>query len=991
MSADETWQTRARRGIASAATRERLTAYTLLVQECSQSKASQQAVGAFLRDRIDVSMQRPPVPSITRDKTFKRIGDLIFADLQAVDRALRVAAARLICQVAYEHLVNQHALMQHATNGFSVGWVYVFSVPPVFVSQYHAECATHDRNPTTQGLTKYLQQMVSSNYEAAYKNVSRYYAGGCTTFLPLCWSCTLAKNEPDETKEMTVPDPAEYLLGYYLVPRQTQFPEQDESYADELLRSMDEDDVRCIQTVKEVFDEVSEVQEDGTVIVKAQVFERCCRKETSDADLTWIVNDTINIIAPMSEYFTDSSTNGSLSWSEILIFATMHRNLLHFGSLHGTDILDDLAKLFCKLQVDFSAKPIVSSTYVWEPALVSVIQSQSKMPDAFKRQAASLVRGKSVSDALLSTPWRGLLQFRLEELAPVSWAVFLARWRSAVALERLLCEQAALASQRDTTICSVNNLRKSIVQSQPRSYRDLDELRRDLPGIYRSQDRVDVRNRSLPVFDEVDERDEDEDGDDDDENEAVDEPSLSYNLALFHRLQRSVAEIDALSQQQAEARRRMKERQWESVANNRKRAEEDEERRRVALNTKYEEKEQRLAELEQHRARLRAAQHERQVRRLERISQRQRQEQLALEERQQAIMERLEQRDQAQERVQAMKQRRPMTSRVESTPAAQTPTPPLSRRPQSARTKTSVDDGEVVVTSPPSPETLRQRALLYGQVVSRVYRAEAARRPAPPSVLTYHQPHHLTRSFSTFGAGSINAKAPRSKPVPPPSAFSTAGSSLSRRPTRRPLVTTTDSASVVRSSSTAALTSPPANACSTLVMRNAVLAVSERISIPDVPAPVVEEAHVPPFVIAAQYAALNEDYKRKFRERFNLQNVSHRLSFHVLKQYTKLVRRDLAWQTFHEMAASTRMSSHPGNASQKIHDNQRIRHNEFAGVAQKLGISLTDKALQRIARQLDVKKTGTIEWKVFYAWWSMQYDEACASSASVKNKQEDVK
>jgi hypothetical protein len=148
-------------------------------------------------------------------------------------------------------------------------------------------------------------------------------------------------------------------------------------------------------------------------------------------------------------------------------------------------------------------------------------------------------------------------------------------------------------------------------------------------------------------------------------------------------------------------------------------------------------------------------------------------------------------------------------------------------------------------------------------------------------------------------------------------------------------------------------------------MRNAALVVADRISIPEVPAPHVEDPPVPPFVIAAQYDALSEHHKRNFRERFNLQNVSHRLSFDVLQQYTKIVRRDVAWQTFHERSHS-----------------ERVKYMDFVQVALSLGVLMTEKKLLVTARQLDPLKSGYVEWKAFYTWWSLQYSDYRSASAT---------
>jgi hypothetical protein len=71
----------------------------------------------------------------------KRLLDGLLADLHTKDGTLRCAAARLVCQLAYENLVNQEAIAQLTTktNGFSLGWLHVFSVPPAYRTAYESQ------------------------------------------------------------------------------------------------------------------------------------------------------------------------------------------------------------------------------------------------------------------------------------------------------------------------------------------------------------------------------------------------------------------------------------------------------------------------------------------------------------------------------------------------------------------------------------------------------------------------------------------------------------------------------------------------------------------------------------------------------------------------------------------------------------------------------------------------------------------------------------
>lgn len=164
------------------------------------------------------------------------------------------------------------------------------------------------------------------------------------------------------------------------------------------------------------------------------------------------------------------------------------------------------------------------------------------------------------------------------------------------------------------------------------------------------------------------------------------------------------------------------------------------------------------------------------------------------------------------------------------------------------------------------------------------------------------------------------------------------------------------------------IAAPVENACATLVMRQAAQQVAERVSIPPVSPPRVEEPPVPPFVVLAQYEALDEAEKQKFRARFGLQRVRHQLSFELLRQFTRLARRDYAWRAFHERAS-------PSTGG--------VRHADFVDIAQKLlGAPQSAKQLLRVARKLDDQKTGWIEWKAFYMWWCLQFDPDGADSGN---------
>ncbi|KAF1331151.1 hypothetical protein FI667_g4601, partial [Globisporangium splendens] len=295
------------------------------------------------------------------------------------------------------------------------------------------------------------------------------------------------------------------------------------------------------------------------------------------------------------------------------------------------------------------------------------------------------------------------------------------------------------------------------------------------------------------------------------------------------------------------------------------------------------------------------------------------------------------------------------------------PQRPDSKRPLSARTPSSA--------ALPPPEILRQRAQMYGDVVSKIYVAEASRHPLPPPLTSaLPQSHYLARRCSNFrkqSAMTSNNDTDSLLSISSPMTNSNIKHHL--KPEWKLHSDSSkqgDSTSVVSGEGDRELVDGISTACTTLVMRNAALAVSERISIPTIRVPIVNESNIPAYVIEAQYLALDSYHKQKFRERFNLKRVSHRLSYTMLKQFTKIVRRDVAWEEFHDAAAR-------GNGG---HPCGRIRHLDFISIAQHLGITLSAKKLLLIARMLDGKKNGFVEWENFYPWRAAQYEDHVATA-----------
>lgn len=993
------WQHEARGLLERSDAREKLDAYALLSAKCCASKELQNAVGALLREK--------PVSGMAQ----RLLLDVVFGDIQASDRTIRVAATRLICQVAYENLLNQDSVVQLA-NGFAVGWVHVFSIPQAFQEQYAADCVASNRQQTTRGLRDFLNSTVINSYGSIYKHVSSYYSGGCSAFLPLAWQFPASSAQDD------VPDPASHLIGFYLVPRQTQFPEQDDFYSDELLGAMDSDDVEQIQGVHRSFMVLATQRSDGKVL--KSVLSRAFADEQDvqwalgvDAESETDVEDVFQSVEPICQYFVQERATGSdredqvadcedatvMTWNEVLVYCCLQINAEKLRATFGVETFVILVDLFRQLSLNAVSvsdgssslsRGVCGGTFVWEAVLVGAIQDHPTLPDALKRHVASFRRGlyhqhsdprsTVYKSRYLRESWRYLLALRLDQIQPLSWCLFLTQWRVAADNFHTLDNP----QRRTTTVCSVSNIRRSMVSMDPRSFQSLDELRQELPNICRSQLNIfegAVQESSGIISDEDADFEHHEDWKSQHssysknvpsqpQNGETENGSLAHYLKLFHRMQHSPSNLDKLSLQQLQEKQAATSKLNESVANNKKRLIYEAKRKRLEVEARLREEEEKREELERRKAEARSSVHQKQTTRHDMVMRR-RQQQLAQEEvKQQALMAQIEfnqlefrtlmeakQLQQQAKKKQNMPQEGPISHSSRSSSAVAKG----SKRPMSARNPAA---------AVPPPEILRQRAQIYGDVVSKIYLAEASRHPQPPPLAATSpsmQSPHLARRFSNFRKQSaLVSNIVDSEQQQQQSSHSIPSQKLEWK---------------FHSNSTSVLTRDDdhgstlkvdgiSSACTTLVMRNAALAVSERISIPTIPTPVVMDPRVPAYVIEAQYSALETHHKQKFRERFNLKSISHRLSYTVLKQFTKIVRRNTAWEEFHSTAAR----SNSGRPSEKV------RHADFVLVAQQLGVSLSAKKLMLVARHLDENKNGFVAWESFYAWWSAQYEDAFVPS-----------
>ncbi|KAG6602947.1 Geranylgeranyl transferase type-2 subunit beta [Phytophthora cinnamomi] len=230
-----TWQDRVRRSLTSDDARLRLHTYSTLSEKCSESKETQKQVGQLFGGPRSGTVPRFAGSSLL---------NVLFDDLRSTDRTLRIAAARVLCLMAYENLTNQQLIIRSQVGGdeemigVTVGWVHAFFIPQSLRDRYEAHCEERGLFTTPIGLTEFVSNMIKDNYASAYTRIGRYYAGGCHEFLPLCWFQALVNDSSDATDMLDVPDPNENLVGFYLVPRQMQFPEQDDYFLQEILSSI---------------------------------------------------------------------------------------------------------------------------------------------------------------------------------------------------------------------------------------------------------------------------------------------------------------------------------------------------------------------------------------------------------------------------------------------------------------------------------------------------------------------------------------------------------------------------------------------------------------------------------------------------------------------------------------------------------------------------------------------------------------------------------
>lgn len=527
-------------GLESPDSRLRLETYALLAEQCSVSKSHQNAVGDFLRQ------------SKASDSSLCLL-DGVVRDLQAKDRTLRVAATRLVCHAVYENLRMQETVMQSPQHaGFSVGWVHVFSVP----QHYHEQ-----QNTTKRGKQEFLRAIVREQYVSVYDPVSLYYAADCRSFLPRWWQFPAPDDKLQDTVDGdAVPDPNDHLVGFFLVPRQTQFPEASDQ---DLVQALDEGDVDRVRRLKVLFDGVASCESTERSALVQTI-------ETHKTELQWLLNAS----APLEpeavvQLIAGGRVSRSIAWHQVLTHCCTQLHGDKLREVFGTPIYESLLSVFQRLAL--SCEP----PFAWEPVLVGAVLSQPALPAKLKRHIRRLPQGryrlKTEDSGHLEQPWRCLLDLPLEAVSPISWSLFLARWRL----------QAADCEHQDTlrrppmphSVLSVPDMRKSIVSMDLRSVRDLEQLETQLPMLCRSIASfraVPMVEPSEPVDEEVEELSQS----DEDDAERVENCGKCHhhedpNDGALTRLSRE--ELNALCQQRSQVRLEAKRRSMEHIASSKTR------------------------------------------------------------------------------------------------------------------------------------------------------------------------------------------------------------------------------------------------------------------------------------------------------------------------------------------------------------------------------------------------------------------------------------
>uniref|UniRef100_H3GW68 Uncharacterized protein n=1 Tax=Phytophthora ramorum TaxID=164328 RepID=H3GW68_PHYRM len=312
------WQDRVRRGL------------------CSESKEAQKHVGQLFG-----GPRSGGVSCLAGSSLMK----VLFDDLRSTDRTLRIAAARVLCLMAYENLTNQQLIIRSQAGGdeeqlgVTVGWVHAFAAPQSLRDRYEAHCEERGLFTTPSGLIEFVSNLIKDNYASVYNRIGRYYADGCREFVPLCWFHPLVNDSSEATDMLDVPDPDENLVGFYLVPRQMQFPEQDGYFLQEILSSIrTEAELARLQQVQAAFQQVAfraPNKEANAAALKTALegIHNCMETSLDDEEEAFIVNQRHSNVL----HWLNAAPERMITWNELLIWCCTDMNAEEMLKRFGVD------------------------------------------------------------------------------------------------------------------------------------------------------------------------------------------------------------------------------------------------------------------------------------------------------------------------------------------------------------------------------------------------------------------------------------------------------------------------------------------------------------------------------------------------------------------------------------------------------------------------------------------------------------------------------
>ncbi|OWZ14313.1 hypothetical protein PHMEG_00012225 [Phytophthora megakarya] len=912
--------------------------------KCSEFKETQKQVGQLLGSPVAASS----------------LLNILFADLHSTDRTLRVAAARVLCLMAYENLTNQQLIIQMQADGgeeqvgVTVGWVHVFFIPQSFRDRYEAQCEERGQFTTPNGLVEFVSNLIRDNYAAIYDRIGRYYAEGCRDFLPLCWFNSIIDDSSEVTDTIDVPDPNENLLGLYLVPRQIQFPEQDDYFLQEILSSiLTEVELLHLQQVHAAFQQVAFRSKEANAAILRSVLEGIYTQALNDGEYLKMSRQQCSVLLWLSE-----SSNRMVTWNELLVWCCTNMNAGEMLKRFGANAFRIVDTVFQKLALggeDMKLQKDQAVSYVWESTLVGVLLEHSDIPNELKANLRGLSGGyvkrlelyraaqakkinntaSNSTNGALDRPWEYLLPLELVDIFPISWCVFLSKWRQSADVkpdndERHIYHHydrrhhsvgegssSSLLVARKNALVNLTHNRRIF-----HSFRDLNQLRQQLPFITANRPPENQETVELPPSPRRSIKSQ--------QMSEAEERELEENRKLFRKLQ-SFTNLDEATRQQIEEKRSARYKAHENAAENRKKAEQFAAEKQQELERTEHSKQIKIME----RIRRKEYRWQRLVgtrqRRHQRVQWWKQIQHEALVARQEEFMQQLKEENEAAMRLQRNQHTRSLPQRPSTPPIIERPIN-CTRRPLSARSATD-------------PQVMRERANVYGCAATKAF---AVRRPQTARADFYSR----TRS-------------PRSNPQPSRrvrlangDVRSGTGNDVSNTPT------------TAEPNKSSPRVPGVGNACETLVMTNAAHSVAQEIAIPPVADRVPDEEVVSPAVVMAQYWSLEKEQRFKLHDRYCVNRVSHKLTFTVLHQLTHEMRQAAAWRAFLKAAGGP-----PGTDINKRNKSKReakVTYAAFVSIVNQLGIAMPPKKLQAVARSLDPWKTGFVSWESFYSWWSVQ-------------------